>query len=120
MNERYRFADNVTEEGVELTLEVFSEIKETKCGAWVRRKYKGSTFGNKRFVLNGHGRRHCHQTKDMAWDAYKTRKRNQSRLAKDALAKAEFALSQIELLNEAPHESKLLGKPDYWYNYVFD
>jgi hypothetical protein len=70
--------------------------------------------------LNGYGKRHCHQTKEWAWAAYYERKRSQSRLAEEALAKAKFALEQIALMDLPPEESAILGKPDYWFNYTFD
>tara|TARA_R110002033_G_scaffold47816_2_gene93445 strand:- start:5318 stop:5668 length:351 start_codon:yes stop_codon:yes gene_type:complete len=116
MSQRYRYADYVDEVGVKLQLEVFNEVKQTPKGAWVIR----SKYSKKRFVLNGWGKRLCHQTKEMAWDAYQQRKLSQRRLATDALAKAEYALEQIALMDSPPEESKVLGKPEYWFNYAFD
>ena len=119
---RYRYRDIVTEEGVELYLEEWAEVKRTPCGAWVKPFYDGniSQYSRKRFVLDGVGRRHCHQTKAMAWAAYKDRKKNQKRMAEDSLAKAVYALEQIESIGEAPESTMILGKPKYWYNYAFE
>ncbi|UAL42164.1 hypothetical protein K8B83_14910 [Shewanella inventionis] len=117
MSQRYRYSDFVTEDGVKLLLEVFNEVKQTPKGAWVEHS---KWYSKKRFVLNGGGKRYCHQTKQQAWNAYRRRKLSQRRLAADALAKAEYALEQIALMDSPPEESKILGKPEYWFNYVFD
>lgn len=53
-------------------------------------------------------------------EAYLTRKKNQLRMAKDSLAKAEYALEQAAILGTPPEESLILGKPDYWHQYIFD
>jgi hypothetical protein len=118
MSQRYRYADYVTEDGVQLQLEVFNEAKQTPKGAWVVQGLRW--YSKKRFVLNGEGKRYCHQTKELAWNAYQKRKLAQWRLAADSLAKAEYALEQIALMDSAPEESQILGKPEYWFNYTFD
>lgn len=117
MSQRYRYSDCVTEEGVMLALDVFNEVKPTPQGAWV---VHAQWHSKKRFVLNGSGKRYCHQTKELAWGAYQHRKLSQRKLAKDALAKAEYALEQIALMDSPPVESQVLGQPEYWSNYVFD
>lgn len=119
---RYRYRDIVTEEGVELFLEEWAEVKRTPCGAWVKPFYNGevSEYSKQRFVLDGDGRRLCHQTKAMAWDAYKDRKENQKRMAEDSLAKAVYALEKIKELGDAPENTMVLGTPNYWHRYVFD
>jgi hypothetical protein len=119
---RYRYIDLVTEEGVELFLEEYAEVKKTPCGAWVNRFYEGKIIPceKPRFVLDGSGRRKCHQTKEMAWSAFKMRKRNQKSLAASSLARAEYAIEQIEKLGSAPDSSLVLGKPEFWHYYVFD
>ena len=119
---RYRYRDLLTEKGVELYLEQWAEVKRTPCGAWVKPFYDGkiSQYSKKRFVRDGDGRRLCHQTKAMAWDAHKDRKKNQKRMAEDSIAKATYALEQIEAIGAAPESTMILGKPGYWYNYAFD
>ncbi|WP_351122682.1 hypothetical protein [Shewanella sp. T24-MNA-CIBAN-0130] len=116
MSQRYRYADYVTEDGVLLQLEVFDEVRQTPKGAWVMR----DRWSKKRFVLNGSGKRHCHQTKELAWEAYHKRKLTQRRLAEQALEKAEYALEQIALMDSPPEESAILGKPEFWFTYTFD
>jgi hypothetical protein len=119
---RYRYLDVITEEGVELFLEEYAEVKKTPRGAWVKPFYEGNIIPceKSRFVLDGSGRRKCHQTKEMAWDEFKIRKRNQKQLAASSLARAEYAIEQIEKLGSAPDSSLVLGKPKFWHNYVFD
>lgn len=75
MTIRYRYVDVVTEDGVILDLLTFRELKKTPAGAWVQGFYGGHDIGRKRFVLDGTGRRHCHQSKELAWESYKHRKR---------------------------------------------
>lgn len=120
MTIRYRYVDVVTEDGVILDLLTFRELKKTPAGAWVQGFYGGHYIGRKRFVLDGTGRRHCHQSKEIAWESYKHRKRMQRTKAIDSLNKSDFALEQINLISSPPPESVNLGKPDYWHNYIFD
>lgn len=120
MTRRYRYVDLVTEEGVELYIEEYVEIKKTPKGAWVRRAYSGGTVGKKRFVLDGSGRRLCHQTKEQAWESFKLRKKWQASRAQAQLDRAKYAIEQIANFENAPAESSVLGKPDFWHSYVFD
>ena len=119
---RYRYVDAVTVKGVELILEEYAEVKKTPCGAWVNRFYEGKIIlcEKPRFVLDGCGRRKCHQTKEIAWSAFKMRKRNQKDIAASSLERAEYAISQINKLGSAPDQSVVLGKPDFWHQYIFE
>lgn len=117
---RYRYVDLVTEEGVELYIEEWEEIKKTPCGAWVSQTYMGSPVGKKRFVLDGPGRRLCHQTNEQAWESFKLRKRWQASRAQTQLDRARYAIEQIANFDKAPDESMVLGKPDFWHSYTFD
>lgn len=120
MSKRYRYIDIVTEEGVELHLEEYKEIKKTPCGAWVQMVYMGHAIGKKRFVLDGAGRRLCHQTKDQAWESFKLRKKWQASRAIAQLQRAKYATEQIAKFKTAPEKSLVLGKPDFWHSYIFD
>lgn len=120
MAERYRYVDLITEEGIELYIEEWTEIKKTPRGAWVQRFYMGHSIGKKRFVLDGSGNRRCHQTKEQAWGSFKARKRSQFNRAKENMMRAEYAIEQIAKLVDAPAESSVLGKPDFWRSYVFN
>lgn len=117
---RYRYVDLITEEGVELYLEEYTEIKKTPCGAWVQMFYMGHGIHQKRFVLDGPGRRLCHQTKEQAWESFKLRKKWQASRAQTQLDRAKYAIEQIAKLESAPQESLVLGKPDFWHSYVFE
>lgn len=120
MSTRYRYVDLVTEEGVELYIEEWKEIKKTPRGAWVQRFFMGHAMGKKRFVLDGDGRRLCHQTKELAWQSFKIRKKWQASRAISQLERANYAIEQIKKFDRAPDESQVLGKPDFWHSYVFD
>ena len=115
---RYRYAELICEEGIALYLIEFTETKKTKCGAWVVEK-KWSE-GKKRFVLDGIGKRYCHETKEMAFDSYKMRKKSQLRYAQNAIDIASFMIEQTSKLKDAPESNLILGTPDFWHNYTFD
>jgi len=119
---RYRYEDSIEEEGVLLVLREFLEVKQTPCGAWVKETspYSGETFGKKRFVLNGPGKRLCHQTKEMALASYQKRKSSQFTRAKLAMDLSGFMLKEIEKLDNAPGKELNLGKPSFWNFYLFD
>jgi hypothetical protein len=110
----------VTEEGVELYIEEWTELKKTPRGAWVQRFYMGCSTGKKRFVLDGSGRRLCHQNKEQAWGSFKLRKKWQASRAQSQLDRAKYAIEQIANFKSAPTGSLVLGKPDFWRSYVFD
>lgn len=118
---RYRYSDNVTEKGIEITLEQYVEVKKTPRGAWVERYFgEGWWRGEKRFVLDGHGRRHCHQSKEQAWESFRIRKQRQHSHAKLSLERAELALEHIEKLGAAPEQTVSLGKPNVFGYYLFE
>lgn len=119
MGKRYRYMDLITEEGVELYIEEWTELKKTPCGAWVQRFYMGHAVGKKRFVRDGAGRRLCHQTKALAWESFKIRKKWQASRAQQQLDRAKYAIEQISGIASAPLESMVLGKPDFWHSYIF-
>lgn len=117
---RYRYVDLISEDGVELYIEEWREVKKTPRGAWVQRFYMGHSIGKKRFVLDGSGRRLCHTTKEQAWESFKLRKKWQASRARASLDRAAYALEKIEELQYAPRETMTLGKPDFWHSYIFD
>lgn len=120
MTIRYRYIDLITEEGIELYIEEWQEIKKTPRGAWVQRFYMGLPAGKRRFVLDGSGRRLCHITKEHAWESFKLRKKWQASRAQSSLDRAKYAIEQIANFDKAPLESVVLGKPDFWHSYIFD
>jgi hypothetical protein len=115
---RYRYSELIGVEGVTLFLIEFKETKKTKCGAWVVEK--NWVIGKKRFVLDGAGKRYCHETKEMAFDSYKMRKKSQLRYAQNALDIASFMINETANLKEAPKQSVELGRPEFWEGYYFD
>jgi hypothetical protein len=117
---RYRYVDLVTEEGVELYIEEWVEIKKTPRGAWVQLFYMGHSIGKKRFVLDGYGRRLCHQTKEQAWESFKLRKKWQASRAQASFDRAKYTIEQIANFDKAPQDNLVLGKPDFWHSYVFE
>lgn len=120
MELRYRYKDGISEDGVELILMEYAEVKKTPCGAWVQDHFRGSVGGKKRFVLDGTGRRLCYKTKELAWKSYIIRKKRQQALAKHSLEIAEYMLSKINNIESAPEQSVTFGKPALWFNYIFD
>jgi hypothetical protein len=115
---RYRYQESITEEGIKLILSEFIETKNTKCGAWVVEK--NWAIGKKRFVLDGVGKRYCHETKEMAFDSYKMRKKSQLRYAQNALDIATFMIEQANKLKDAPQSHLILDVPEFWHSYTFD
>ncbi len=113
---RYRYEDYVMYEGVLLELKTVRVTKKTPKGAWIQ----NNKWERRRFVLDGAGKRYAHETKELAWEAYRFRKESQLRRTNDAVARATYALRRIELLGSAPETSLNIGKPEYWSNYVFD
>lgn len=118
---RYRYQDNVTPEGVEITLLRFIEVKKTPAGAWVEQYWGPGWYrGKKFFVLDGSGKRRCHQTKEQAWASFRIRKQRQKFHAEVTAKKAAYALKQIERLGFAPDTTVLCGEPDFMQHYTFD
>ena len=115
---RYRYEEQIYDSGVKLNLREFNELKKTKCGSWVIEACWWP--GKKRFVLDGIGKRYCHETKEMAFDSYIMRKKSQLRHAQNALDISKFMIAETEKLTEAPNETIDLGRPKFWENYHFD
>jgi hypothetical protein len=115
---RYRYEEYITEDGVMLMLRCFTETKKTKCGSWVVERCNWP--GKRRFVLDGIGKRYCHETQGMAFDSYKMRKKSQLRYAQNALDIATFMIKETANLKEAPEQSINLGCPEFWEGYYFD
>ncbi len=120
---RYRYSENVTPEGVEITLSKFIEVKKTPAGAWVEQYFAGGFGifrGPKFFVRDGTGKRRCHQTKEQAWNSFRIRKQRQKFHAELTAKKAAYALEQMERLGTAPDDTVLCGSPAFMSHYTFD
>ena len=87
---------------------------------WCVGSRKKWSEGKKRFVLDGIGKRYCHETKEMAFDSYKMRKKSQLRYAQNAIDIATFMIKETANLKEAPEQSINLGCPDFYEGYHFD
>tara|TARA_R110000782_G_scaffold261206_1_gene352735 strand:+ start:1512 stop:1835 length:324 start_codon:yes stop_codon:yes gene_type:complete len=105
------------EDGMKFILLEYREVRKTDQGCWVARYHYSDKL---KFVLDGSGKRFCHETKEMAWDSYKRRKEAQHRISKHQLNIATFALSKIKDMTEAPLKTINIGVPSFIDNYVFD
>jgi hypothetical protein len=113
---RYRYEEYLWERGVRLVLRQFKEIKKTPCGAWVN----DSLYTKKRFVLDGSGKRYCHETKELAFHSYKRRKMLQAQHAQKSLEMSRFMMEETNKLDVAPEATIELGKPSFFDQYTFD
>lgn len=88
---RYRYVESVVCEGsISINLIEFVEVSKTPKGAWVKEfKWYDKTI----FVLDGSGKRYCHITKELAWQAFIMRKRSHLRHAKNSAERAQYALN---------------------------
>jgi len=94
---KYRYTERIEEDGIHLHVNKFKVIKKTKCGAWVIGIYKSfsgewNEYGKKRFVLDGHGKRYCYDTLDMAMHSFIKRKEYQAKCCRNTLEIADFIL----------------------------
>lgn len=120
MTRRYRYRDAIGPRGATIELDEYVEIRKTPCGAWVQETYLGHVVGRERFVLDGPGKRLCHQTKEMAWQSFAARKSTQLRLAKAAMQRAEWSLGLIGEIGAAPDDSTEPRHPAFLRSYIFD
>ena len=118
MDLRYRYQEALSEDGIHIHLIEFVEVKKTTKGCWVSER--NWRFDKDKFVLDGTGKRHCHQTKDMAWDAFILRKKAHVRHARNSLDIAQFALDTAVKLGEAPTETVYAGRPQFFEKYSFE
>lgn len=110
MTTRYRIIDPYTSEG-EPRVEEWLVVSKTLEGAWVvprdltyrtveaLRELPVKTLREEfgaRFVLDGEGKRHCHETMEMARESYRRRKLSQISHAKASITRAELALAWLE------------------------
>lgn len=73
---------------LKVDLAKFKVIKETPKGAWV----ECPPFDGKRFVLNGSGKRLCHETIELALESFIARKQRAVLILKARLRDAEEAI----------------------------
>lgn len=131
----YRYKDAVSGDGLLLVEERFYPIRETKCfyfvlNDWQYRMYKAGQGSYKKMAkrVSKNGRvRKCYPTQKLAMHSYLERKRKQIWHAEDALNRARFALSVLDKNSEYDKlddtfydRCKLIGKPEFINEYVFD
>ncbi|AIX13023.1 hypothetical protein NW77_015 [Erwinia phage phiEa2809] len=118
----YRFVDSPSEHGVEVELQYYLVLRETRCGYWVARVW-GFWFDqvsieekefdpqyyedSKIWVSKTSHKRRCYPTKQEAHHSYLLRKRRQIRILTAQLAIAQAALKIAE---EHDHELLTEGK----------
>lgn len=109
MKVRYRIMDPATSDGDPYVRE-YVVVAKTPSGAWVvpswsaYRLKQGATLKELRddigiethFVLDGPGKRLCHETMEMARDSYRARKKRQARICAARLRDAEEALAWLD------------------------
>ena len=114
---RYRYQECVDGNGLHIQLTRFNEVKLTPKGAWVT---EANWFSEPRFVLNGTGKRYCHETKEMAWYAFKKRKTSHVRHLTHALNLAKSALDAIKDIETPFEQTTKVKEPDWFGNLIFD
>lgn len=132
----YRYEDGVMQEGVVLIEKKFYPIRETThfyfvLEEWEWKIYKNGVINSyekkaKRVSKNGRVRK-CYPSKELAMQSYIARKKAQAMHAQDALDRAKYALQHLneqsnfdDLKNSKYQTCKLLGRPDFVDNYIFD
>lgn len=98
MNSHYRLWDCWNEDGtVQIVVERFDILKETKAGYWVLSHYKCGDVSQKRWTPKL-GPRYCHPTMEDAILHYSLRKQWEQRHLKHRLDKNRTVLANIENL----------------------
>jgi hypothetical protein len=115
-NMRYRYQEGIRESGVFIQLIKFNEIKLTPKGAWVIQNH----CFKKRFVLNGTGKRFCHETKEMAWFAFKMRKISHVKHLINSLNLAKHALDTVTDIDKPYEDTTNIGQPEFFKQFIFD
>jgi hypothetical protein len=91
---RYRLYDSRQTRGPTVHLSVFPVVKRTANGAWI------DIYGDRKFVLDGPGKRFAHETFELALQSYEARKERQVRILAAQLEDAEKALAMAKQLKE--------------------
>lgn len=120
MARRYRYRDAIGPSGATIEIDEFIEVRKTPRGAWVQETYIGFNVGRLRFVLDGCGKRLCHQTKEQAWASFAARKRAQLRRAKFDAQRAQWAVDMVNELGAAPDVGTEPRSPDFLRNVFFE
>lgn len=112
---RYRIVDPYHSEGTPSVRE-FTVVRKTPSGAWIIPSWRYARLVKPLedrevkelrddwgavFVLDGDGKRHAHETVEMARNSYGIRKRRQIQHAKNSIEAAERGLHWLET-GEAP------------------
>lgn len=130
MSERthyYRLNDEIIydESRIIAEVQVFTLVRRTRKGAWIRPSHllvrkQGGPFplrGKDRFVLDGPGRRYAYDTMEAAIESFEIRKRRQVQHLERQLERARAALSMVTSPGFEPlvphHDPSLSG----WISY---
>lgn len=135
----YRIEDSLTENGVELFLQRFVEVRTTPTGRWVcmfERAHTLEYFGGwrsfadakkskiVRWVSSYSTRSRCYVDFKLALSSYMHRKSRQEIHARTALETSELAVqNKDQIMSLTPDDFQrpyLLGKIDVMYRYHFD
>lgn len=126
---RYRYVDSIQScDGVTLSLLRYAVVRNTSKGAWVTRQpympwmnLDEMPKSSLRFVLDGSGKRYCHETRRQAWSAFKHRKYRQAAIAKLQANRAKWALQAAENIGDLPDFNSLsVNIPEVSEFYVDD
>lgn len=101
--ELYRYDDSGTlDDGVEIYLSKFPVIRKTPKGYWIRDNRYQETF-----CLAGRGKRYAHETKELAYESFKARKRRQLKILSYQKRRSERVRDLIEQ-NETPPDNPVV------------
>jgi len=116
----YRYDDYALASGLEIRVNKFYPVRETKCCYFVISKWQ-QVLNNprQRRVLKGALRGYCHPTMEAALYSYKKRKEAQIRHNEFALAKASRALAALKDVKSG-FDKVFAGRPDYWDQLDFE
>lgn len=119
-NVRYRFDYAVHDDGFHVYLTEYKVVKKTNKGAFVNKAAIGLYFPEgTRFVLDGRGKRYCHETKELAWSYFINRKK--SYLHRLTFRQEELSEVMKLLPKDCPPDDVNIGGVEFINdNYLFD
>lgn len=109
---RYRYVDFSHSNGdVKIQLRTYLEVRKTPKGAWVV-EYEPNWFQGQEehFVLDGFGKRLCHQTKELAWSSFIARKQRQLQFTLSTAKRVQTILKSLRTFDTPPEKDIVLSE----------
>ena len=112
MKKFYRYHDYHDANGCHIELQIFHELRETKCGHWIIRDYferyqkpwpggiKSMAESFKKWVSKTSRKRFAYPTKEEALKNLKKRKERQIFWAEYSMSRANAALSKLDIMDK--------------------